>query len=416
MRRRPGTQVCTTTGVRRPLSGLCDGVGRVARRRRFGRACRIVGLVLGLNACSTTPEPATGPVVAGEVAGLPIAGRVDTAVARYYLEDYPGLHPAGWGIELAGLEGALAHGEHGAATFAGIAATYDSTDLAALLFVHHVRSQPPSRAFAACMAAVRDGESAAAGVSKAALTAVRRRFRVVLAPGWLYRDQAVTEADFASTRAALRRTGVDHELISTAQDGSVESNARQIAERLRELADSDRKLVVVSASKSGAEVHYALGELLEPEVTDAISAWINVGGLLRGTPLADRWSGFPRNLIAWPYMAWQGWDWASLRSLRTAISERRYRASQMPDDLLVVNYIGVPLASQLTHGAGQRYQWLARYGPNDGATLLADARVEGGVTVVEPGVDHYFHRVPIGTTTLAMAAAVQRYLEDAGCQ
>lgn len=337
-------------------------------------------------------------------------------MARYYLEDYPGPHPAGWGVELAGLENALAYGEHGAATFAGIAATYDSTDLAALLFVHHVRSQPASRAFAACMAAVREGEAAAVGVSEAALTAVRQRFRVVLAPGWLYRDQAVTEADFASTRRALRRAGVDHELVATAQDGSVESNARQIAERLRELAASDREIVIVSASKSGAEVHYALGELLEPEVTDAVSAWINVGGLLRGTPLADQWSSFPRNLVAWPYMAWQGWDWASLRSLRTAVSERRYRAAQLPDDLFVVNYIGVPLSSQLTHGAGQRYRWLAQYGPNDGATLLANARVEGGVTVVEPGADHYFHRVPIATTTLTMAAAVERYLADAGCE
>jgi len=378
-------------------------------------ACWALLCLLTLAACAGAPE-GNGIRATGEVGGRPFSAELDAEIARYYVEDFPEAHPENWHEALARLERQLGPGVPETQRLAKIARRHDSTDLAALLFIDAVYRHPRNRRFAACMRRMENNRHTPGSDAREALAAVRERFIVVLAPGWLYRDQATTEADFERTRGVLDAAGIEHVFVATRQDGTVEANARTLAERIAALDPGARRIVLVSASKSGAEVHLAMGRLLEAADRDKVAAWINVGGLLHGTPLADHWTGFPHNLAARALMAWQGWSWASLRSLRTQPGRARLAAAELPRDLLVINYIGVPMGSQLTHGAHARYRRLAaEYGPNDGATPLAHAAVEGGITVTEPGVDHYFLRTDIGRRTLAMTAAIQRHLAGRAC-
>ena len=57
---------------------------------------------------------------------------------------------------------------------------------------------------------------------------------------------------------------------------------------IKQLRGLGLHLVVVSASKSGAEVALALGRVLTPAETSHVRAWVSIGGVLRGSPVADR--------------------------------------------------------------------------------------------------------------------------------
>jgi hypothetical protein len=66
----------------------------------------------------------------------------------------------------------------------------------------------------------------------------------------------------------------------------VETNAGLVAAAIRARADTGRRLILMSASKSAPEVAMALTQLGD-EATRHVAAWINAVGALQGTPLTD---------------------------------------------------------------------------------------------------------------------------------
>jgi hypothetical protein len=96
--------------------------------------------------------------------------------------------------------------------------------------------------------------------------------------------------------------------------------------------------------------------------------------------------------------------------MRTDVRRARFPALRMPDDVLVVTYIGAPRAADVTRGAQGDYAIIAPHGPNDGMTLLADAPLLQRITLVERGFDHYFAAPDIDRRIEALAQAVLEML------
>ena len=155
---------------------------------------------------------------------------------------------------------------------------------------------------------------------------------VLFIPSWLHRSHSDKGGDFARQRSLLDRLGIANALIDTAESGSVEDNAAVIAAAIRDVAETKGPLILVSASKSSAEVALALSRLLAREETARVAGWINVAGALGGTPLADVALRPPASwglrLIFWL----KGWNWtASSRWRRNrAASAWRTRVCQTP--------------------------------------------------------------------------------------
>jgi hypothetical protein len=93
---------------------------------------------------------------------------------------------------------------------------------------------------------------------------------------------------------------------------------------------------------------------------------------------------------------------------------RRETFSQLifPGQMLMVQYVGVPLSGQVTPLARERYEILRSAGPNDGLTLLPDELVPGGVVITDIGLDHYYRDPDIDLKSLALAYAVLDLLEE----
>jgi len=178
---------------------------------------------------------------------------------------------------------------------------------------------------------------------------------------------------------------------------------------VRAASDRGRCVVLVSASKAGAESALALGALLSPAETSGVRSWINISGVLRGTPLADRALAEPRRWLAG--LALHG-RCDGLTSMAESVGRPRFARLRIPGRLLVVNFVPVPLSGDVTDRARSGYRSLRPYGPNDGRTLLAEAIVPGGVTILEPGLDHFFRSVDMGRRTLSLLRVVLRELDS----
>jgi hypothetical protein len=284
-----------------------------------------------------------------------------------------------------------------------------SIDLATLLFARSILARPENAELQAIFA------SELARQRERPPSAPERQTShpmVLFAPGFRYRSNPENGADFAVQREHLTSLGIPNHLIETDEGGSVEENASLLAAELRRRKDD--RFMLVSASKAGPEVALALGRLLEPEEARSIAAWINIGGLLAGTPLADQAMKGPRRWLSRIIVWWMDMELETVRSLRTSESRRRLSSLRLPPDLAIVNVVAATLSGDVSKRATGRYRKLREFGPNDGLGLLADQILPGSRTVLLFGEDHFFARHEPRTMALALLATARHAIETPG--
>jgi hypothetical protein len=287
-----------------------------------------------------------------------------------------------------------------------------SLDFAALAFARALGADERSRAVQAAFDRALDD-----GVARSE-ELVRRPgafpYTVLFAPAWLYRGYPENGADFARQRRLLDRLGITNRLIPSEESASVEDNAAIIAEAVREATRAGGEVVLVSTSKSGAEVGHALSRVLTPDETSGVAAWLNAGGALRGTPLADDALRPPNSWIARCVFWVTGWRWDGLTSMTTAASRKRLEGQRLPDSIAVVNLVAVPVSGTVGPKLLWTYRTLRRNGPNDGVVLLADAVWPGGANLVALGSDHFLVALQADAHGLALLRAMDVAIRLAG--
>jgi hypothetical protein len=367
-----------------------------------------VASALYLTACAS--HVSTIPIQ-GELAGHRISSTVDAPMASYYVEQYlkGARRSKEWDDALD-----MIHSELGerlpTSTQLQDWSRQHSTDLATLVLarqlVHQAQKQPLDILFRQELTAVMNADRS----GKLDGMAVDPNFLILFVPGWLYKTDSTTGADFARFREHLTHHGARVALIETGENRSVEENAKLIESQILHHAVSAQHIIVVSGSKGGPEVALALSNLRDrPEVLQ-VRAWLNVGGLLQGSPLADFGLSWP---ICWfVYLAvLPDGSFDGIRSLSSTHSKNRLAELKLPQDTVIVNYVGLPLSGQVSDQARGGYSRLQMGGPNDGLTYLTDAIAHNSVTIPELGVDHFFRRPDIDLRSLALARAIIRLVK-----
>lgn len=279
-----------------------------------------------------------------------------------------------------------------------------SVDFAALAFARAVSADARSREVQAAFEHfLRNGATRSEEVLK---MPGAFPYTVLFAPAWLYLSHPETGSDFADQRRVLDQLGIANRLIATGESASVEGNAEVIAAAVRATGPEGAGLILVSVSKSGAEVALALSRLLAPEEAASVVAWVNVAGALRGSPLADSALRPPASWITRFVFWFSGWDWAGMTSMATERSRQRLEGARLPASIAVVNVVAVPVSGTVSLTVRPGYEILKRYGPNDGVVLLADTVWPGGVNVISLGSDHLFTPRRDDVHTVALLQAV----------
>ena len=354
--------------------------------------------LLSLTACAGLP-------VRGSVGGQTIETRVDLEVARYYLGNY-----------LAGKRSDAVLDERIDRVYQSANGNLPdrndlkrlsdefSVDFAALYLADQIARTPVNRRFRSAFDQAYDYTRKNLPKGRVRLPSAAADYEIMFVPTYLYKRLTFTGADFAAPRAALKRVGFTCHFVETQDDGAVEANADLVTAAIRAQAQSGRRLIIVSASKSSPEVALALTRLGRAE-TGHVAAWINTVGALQGSPVADE--GLAPEL---EYIVGKV-DVAGKDSITTARSRQRFDSFRIPEHVLVVNYFGIPVSGSISFLARRGFFPLRKHGPNDGLLLLSDMIFPGGVTLAELGSDHFLLGAHLEITAVALAVTVIRWLE-----
>lgn len=229
---------------------------------------------------------------------------------------------------------------------------------------------------------------------------------IMMVPGYGYIENGrETGADFASPRKLLQDVGYQVDFVEIDQFGSVEANAEFVSKRI--LSQKERKIVLVGASSANPAIHLALGKLLKPSDLKHVLAWLNLGGILQGVPVLDKFSTGPKSWLFSGLMWLKGWERSSFESMSTEISRKRFAALSVPKHVSVYNYLGLSLSGDISHFAWDKYLLMREDGPNDGLTLLPDILAPNSLSILSFKTDHFFAEDPdIDNKTLALLVTI----------
>jgi hypothetical protein len=351
--------------------------------------------------------------VTGELAGQRINTTVDSELARYYLEHY--LQNNRTNPRLDSLLDQIHQNPDRISPpsreFLKHLANAYSTDFAALYLARQLlenqANQSMQQAFQAEFVQLKNTIDSSTFRQQPKLSS----YVFLFVPGWVYKSQPETGADLAKPREVITKIGLENYLIQIDESGTIEKNANFIAQEIIRHNRLGKKIILVSASSGSASVADALGNLLPLGEAHKVSAWLNIGGLLQGSPLADAAVRGPKRWLVKFVTFAKGWDFASIESMTTHRSRARFNRLYIPQSILVINYVGIPLSGDITKLAKDGYEDLRGEGPNDGLTLITDEIFPGGITIVEQGLDHYFQDKEIDLKTAALAQTIITRLE-----
>jgi hypothetical protein len=116
------------------------------------------------------------------------------------------------------------------------------------------------------------------------LSAIPNKYRVLIVPGILSSCVADSPA-FLEGQELLKKAGIDVDLLQVPNDSS-ESNAKLIAQYLRDHKNGDnKKYILIGYSKGAPDIQVALAQ--EQGVAEQVAAFITVAGASGGSPIAD---------------------------------------------------------------------------------------------------------------------------------
>jgi hypothetical protein len=346
-----------------------------------------------------------GLPVSGTIGGQSIQTRVDSEVARYFLANYlAGRHTDPLLDKRIDRIYQKSNGNLPSRQDLKKLSDDFSVDFAALYLADQIARVPANRQFGAAFRQAYEYTREAFPQMKVPEAA---DYDVLFVPTYLYKRLRLTGADMAVPREALQRVGFNCHFVATVDDAPIESNAEIIMTAIRARATSGRRVIIVSASKSGAEVALALTKLGAAR-TRHVAAWINAVGALRGTPAVD-----DKLLPDLEFLIGKV-NPAGGESMATVRSRRRFALFNIPHTVLVVNYFGIPTIGNVSFFARKAFFGLRKYGPNDGVLLLADMIFPGGVTLTRLGSSHIQMGDHLDIATVALAMTVVEWLKTHG--
>jgi hypothetical protein len=232
---------------------------------------------------------------------------------------------------------------------------------------------------------------------------------LVIAPGAFYRENSRSGADGHMLREIAERLGCSTELIPVVSRGSLKQNARIICDWL--LEHRRQPVILASLSKGGADVKMAMAEPDATRAFENVTGWINLCGILDGTPMAD-WL-LSRRLAALlnrAYFTLRGQGIGFLRELFHGPGCPLDFELRLPAHIRMITVAGFPLSKHMSTGLARRcHRRLACYGPNDGSLILSDVCAVPGLIYPLWGADHYLRPQ---ADVRALVLAILQYLGE----
>ncbi len=369
--------------------------------------CLII-IFFSLAACSTSPKI----TVEAKFLGEEIRTTTDSSLVKYYLESYlqgknsaPDLHKK---IDklYAQYNDVIPTSED----LKNISEEY-SIDFSALFLAHNLQKIERNRKIQ------NDFNHFLNNINSTSLALKNdsNQYMVLFVPGWNYVENGhLTGSDFAIPRQLVSDLNIENYLVKVPSNGSVTDVANHLFNKISQYSRYPKDIIIVGASSAGPAIHLVLADKLKVDHQSNIKAWLNIGGILRGSPIIDYYQQWPQSLI-FNIIVWlKDWNKEKIYSMSAKISRKRFAMlGDINNNLVVINYMGLSLSGQLSKYSRDNYSLLTPEGPNDGLTPIADIIAPNSSTIVAIGSDHFFAEDPrINEKTIALLKVVISQIEN----
>jgi len=234
--------------------------------------------------------------------------------------------------------------------------------------------------------------------------------KLAVIPGALYVERPDMGGDGRLIHDVAQKFGWHSTLVPLASRGAITENTRRLNAWLAQ--QTEEKLVLVSLSKGGAEVKLALSQPNAPRLFRKVIAWVNVCGLLDGSPMVN-WVLSSR-LRTWLLRCnyWlQRRNFGFVTDLRHGSDATLNFPLHPPPGLKMVSLVGFPLRRHMTTPFSRFcHRRLAAWGPNDGTVPLSNLSRWPGHIYPVWSADHYFR--PEHTARSIIAAVLHLLAEE----
>ncbi len=324
----------------------------------------------------------------GYISGKPVHFQVDSRLAQLMIEDSS--HEV-----VQNLFEKYRNTDLNTQTLAEIAAKY-SMDVSALYFLFRIYHDPRNKeAFDEFNRIVYHSSPN----SMKERMEKFKRYHFVFVPGFFYKTFPFSGADFKTQRNLFDKYEISYDFIETGEKDPVDVNATHIYNQLIEIQKKHSAIVLISASKGGLEVANVLGKY---QGLDSIKAWVSVCGILRGCPISDIFKSFPNYIVGPVMFKIKNINPEPYKDFDSDRRKMEFRNLNIPKNLLILHYLGVPMESNVNDKIKFRYNLMKKYGANDGSCPVSEQLTEQGIVIADPGMDHYLKDVKIIEKTIAL--------------
>jgi len=229
-----------------------------------------------------------------------------------------------------------------------------------------------------------------------------------VAPGAFWKEYPHIQADGRLLRSVADECCCRTEMIPVPSSGPLQKNAETILDWLSRQPPTP--IILTSLSKGGADVKLAMQQ--NPAAFEHVVAWINICGMLNGTPLVGHLMSKPvRRSLVRLHFWWSGLDFQMVRDLDSRADGLLIQPLALPEGVKLISVVGFPLVSHMHNWRSRMWRRaLDPLGPNDGGVLLHDVcRLPGHVYPVW-GADHYLQ--PRQFDVGRLAAALLQYIVE----
>lgn len=219
---------------------------------------------------------------------------------------------------------------------------------------------------------------------------------------------------------AARRHGFTASVIPASSTSSLDRNASVVLDALA--SRPERTLVVASISVGSGQFKLAMQRSAGHEVWQRVRAWVNVCGLVDGTPVANLLLDNLSDADIGMYVRWFGnLGEATVRQI-IEVSRQAGRGADrtlaqplvLPEGMFLVNVVPFPLRRHVIYEHTRLFhEVLGQLGPNDGFGLIGDMIQKPGEIFPVWGADHYINLVTdVGRLADGLLCHVWRQIQE----
>ena len=229
------------------------------------------------------------------------------------------------------------------------------------------------------------------------------RFRIGFVPGLFAQCLAPLLRPFADAEHALRASGYDVSYFSVPGRGSVEANARFLAERIDRAPADARPWILVTYSKGLADaLEYVVNH---SKKSNRVAAIVSFSGAAMGSPLADVFeSSYREYLAGLPLPRCPAGSGSEIDDLKRASRRLWWERNRSRVTVPVLGVVATASPDRVSFGSWTTFRKLSEIDPrNDGKILWNDQLVPGGYLLGFVDADHWSTAVPLREDLPALA-------------